>query len=117
MCLQVFPLQSGVEGQSNTNVGWTRKQCPSSLSPYLCFFYVFRAEGQDAATAFEPTTSGADAKATAKMLADWVKKYNLDGVDIDYEDFNAFAAGTAEVQPLVVTGCLPMLTRNLAMAH
>ena len=60
MCLQVFPLQSGVEGQSNTNVGWTRKQCPSSLSPYLCFFYVFRAEGQDAATAFEPTTSGAD---------------------------------------------------------
>lgn len=32
-----------------------------------------------------PTSDGADAKETAQKLAAWVKKYDLDGVDIDYE--------------------------------
>ncbi|PFH50186.1 glycoside hydrolase family 18 protein [Amanita thiersii Skay4041] len=43
-----------------------------------------------------PTTSGADAKQTAQKFADWVKQYDLDGIDVDYEDFAAFQNGTAE---------------------
>jgi len=30
-------------------------------------------------------------------MAAWVKKYDLDGVDVDYEDFAAFENGNAEV--------------------
>ncbi|PFH46496.1 glycoside hydrolase family 18 protein, partial [Amanita thiersii Skay4041] len=44
----------------------------------------------------KPTTSGVDAKQTAKKFADWVKQYHLDGIDIDYEDLYAFHNGTAE---------------------
>ena len=36
-----------------------------------------------------PTSSGADPIATANTFAAWVKNYNLDGIDVDYEDFNA----------------------------
>ncbi|KAF8916309.1 glycoside hydrolase superfamily [Mucidula mucida] len=43
-----------------------------------------------------PTSSGADPVTTAQTMAAWVKEYDLDGIDVDYEDFNAFAAGTAE---------------------
>ncbi|KIY62608.1 glycoside hydrolase family 18 protein [Cylindrobasidium torrendii FP15055 ss-10] len=43
-----------------------------------------------------PTTSGADAVATAKTMAAWVKDNQLDGIDVDYEDFAAMEAGTAE---------------------
>ncbi|KAH9888971.1 glycoside hydrolase [Cubamyces lactineus] len=43
-----------------------------------------------------PTSSGADPVATANTIAAWVKQYSLDGVDVDYEDFNAMDAGTAE---------------------
>ncbi|RXK36071.1 hypothetical protein M231_06665 [Tremella mesenterica] len=43
-----------------------------------------------------PTTSGHDPKTIAQDLAAWVKKYKLDGVDIDYEDFDAFNAGKSE---------------------
>lgn len=32
-----------------------------------------------------PTTKGADPVATANTMAAWVKKYQLDGVDVDYE--------------------------------
>ena len=44
-----------------------------------------------------PTTSGADPVLTANSMAAWVKKYDLDGVDVDYEDFAAFENGNAEV--------------------
>ena len=44
-----------------------------------------------------PTTSGADPVLTANTMAAWVKKYNMDGVDVDYEDFAAFDNGDAEV--------------------
>ncbi|KAI0049520.1 glycoside hydrolase family 18 protein [Auriscalpium vulgare] len=37
-----------------------------------------------------PTTSGADPVKTANTMAAWVKQYNLDGIDVDYEDFGAF---------------------------
>ncbi|KDQ61714.1 glycoside hydrolase family 18 protein, partial [Jaapia argillacea MUCL 33604] len=43
-----------------------------------------------------PTTSGADPITTADTMAAWVIEYDLDGVDVDYEDFDAFDAGTAE---------------------
>ncbi|KAI0657980.1 glycoside hydrolase family 18 protein [Cubamyces menziesii] len=43
-----------------------------------------------------PTSSGNDPVATANTIAAWVKQYSLDGVDVDYEDFNAMDAGTAE---------------------
>ncbi|KAK0501351.1 glycoside hydrolase family 18 protein [Armillaria luteobubalina] len=43
-----------------------------------------------------PTTSGADPVATANAMAEWVIEYDLDGIDIDYEDFNAMNIGTAE---------------------
>ena len=32
-----------------------------------------------------PTSSGADPVATANTMAAWVKKYGLDGIDVDYE--------------------------------
>ncbi|KAI0047160.1 glycoside hydrolase family 18 protein [Auriscalpium vulgare] len=37
-----------------------------------------------------PTSEGADPVATANTMAAWVKQYDLDGIDVDYEDFNAF---------------------------
>jgi hypothetical protein len=43
-----------------------------------------------------PTTSGADPVKTAETMAAWVLKYDLDGIDVDYEDFDAMAEGTAE---------------------
>ncbi|KAG6890328.1 hypothetical protein C0995_009535 [Termitomyces sp. Mi166 len=43
-----------------------------------------------------PTSTGADPIATANTFAAWVKQYSLDGVDVDYEDFNAFDGGKAE---------------------
>ncbi|KAI0311744.1 glycoside hydrolase family 18 protein [Amylostereum chailletii] len=46
----------------------------------------------------QPTTSGLDPVATANTMADWVKEFDLDGIDVDYEDFTAFnnADGPAE---------------------
>ncbi|KAI0343059.1 glycoside hydrolase [Trametopsis cervina] len=41
-----------------------------------------------------PTSSGADPVKTANTFAAWVKQYNLDGIDVDYEDFNAIDGGT-----------------------
>ncbi|KAG7439951.1 glycoside hydrolase family 18 protein [Guyanagaster necrorhizus] len=43
-----------------------------------------------------PTTTGADPVATANTMAAWVIEYDLDGIDIDYEDFYAMNSGTAE---------------------
>ncbi|KAH9074755.1 glycoside hydrolase [Lactarius deliciosus] len=37
-----------------------------------------------------PTTAGSDPTAVANTMAAWVKKYDLDGIDVDYEDFGAF---------------------------
>lgn len=42
-----------------------------------------------------PTTSGVDAASFASTIAAFVKQYSFDGVDIDYEDFDAMSAGTA----------------------
>ncbi|PFH51616.1 glycoside hydrolase family 18 protein [Amanita thiersii Skay4041] len=48
-----------------------------------------------------PTSSGSDPVATAQKMAAWVKKYNVDGVDVDYEDFNAFNAGDGKAEAWV----------------
>ncbi|KAH8112366.1 glycoside hydrolase family 18 protein [Phellopilus nigrolimitatus] len=45
-----------------------------------------------------PTTSGADAVDTANTIAAWVKQYDLDGVDIDYEDLSAMDKGDGSAE-------------------
>ncbi|KZV72386.1 glycoside hydrolase family 18 protein [Peniophora sp. CONT] len=42
-----------------------------------------------------PTTDGTDPTDTANTMAEWVIKYDLDGIDVDYEDFDAFNKGSA----------------------
>jgi chitinase len=43
-----------------------------------------------------PVTSGIDPTDCAQRLAAWVKQYNLDGVDIDWEDMHAMNTGSGE---------------------
>ncbi|KAF9244465.1 glycoside hydrolase family 18 protein [Melanogaster broomeanus] len=45
-----------------------------------------------------PTSSGYDPIGTANTMAAWVIQYGLQGVDIDYEDFAAFNAGTGAAE-------------------
>lgn len=42
-----------------------------------------------------PTSSGQDPTQLAQSLASFVINNGLDGIDIDYEDFDAISAGTA----------------------
>ncbi|KAH7914241.1 glycoside hydrolase family 18 protein [Hygrophoropsis aurantiaca] len=50
-----------------------------------------------------PTTSGADPTTTANDLAAWVLEYDLDGVDVDYEDFTAMNAGNDDAETWLAT--------------
>ncbi|KIP08831.1 glycoside hydrolase family 18 protein [Phlebiopsis gigantea 11061_1 CR5-6] len=50
-----------------------------------------------------PTSSGADPIATANTMAAWVKQYDLDGIDVDYEDFNAFDGGTGSAENWLIS--------------
>ncbi|KAJ7612521.1 glycoside hydrolase family 18 protein [Mycena polygramma] len=50
-----------------------------------------------------PTSSGANPVTTATTMANWVKQYNLDGIDVDYEDFNAFDAGDGKAEAWLIT--------------
>jgi len=50
-----------------------------------------------------PTSEGADPVATANTMAAWVKQYGLDGIDIDYEDFNAFDATTGAAETWLIS--------------
>ncbi|KAJ7127569.1 glycoside hydrolase family 18 protein [Mycena crocata] len=43
-----------------------------------------------------PTTMGLDPKNSATTVANWAKQYQVDGVDMDYEDFDAMGKGVAE---------------------
>jgi len=45
-----------------------------------------------------PTTLGFNPVTTANTMGAWVKKYGLDGVDIDYEDFGAMNAGNGKAE-------------------
>ncbi|KII87370.1 glycoside hydrolase family 18 protein [Plicaturopsis crispa FD-325 SS-3] len=53
-----------------------------------------------------PVSSGADATATAQTIAAWVKQYDLDGVDVDFEDFAAMNAGTGTAWLVTFTQAL-----------
>ncbi|KAF8334535.1 glycoside hydrolase [Amanita rubescens] len=50
-----------------------------------------------------PTTSRADPVSTANTMAEWVKKYQLDGIDVDYEDLDAFNAGDGSAENWLIT--------------
>ncbi|THH07633.1 hypothetical protein EW145_g3238 [Phellinidium pouzarii] len=50
-----------------------------------------------------PTSSGADPTDTANTVAAWVIANDLDGVDIDYEDFNAIDAGDGKAEAWLTT--------------
>ncbi|KAH9479369.1 hypothetical protein JR316_0007959 [Psilocybe cubensis] len=50
-----------------------------------------------------PTSTNADPIATANTMAAWVKQYQLDGIDVDYEDFNAFAAGDGKAEAWLIS--------------
>ncbi|KAJ7696589.1 glycoside hydrolase [Mycena rosella] len=50
-----------------------------------------------------PTTSGVNPVTIANTVAAWVIQYNLDGVDVDYEDFDAFDAGDGSAEAWLIT--------------
>jgi len=50
-----------------------------------------------------PTSTGADPVATANTMAAWVQQFQLDGIDVDYEDFNAFDAGDGKAEQWLIT--------------
>ncbi|KAF8967623.1 glycoside hydrolase [Flammula alnicola] len=50
-----------------------------------------------------PTSSGADPIATANTMAAWVIQYSLDGIDVDYEDFNAIDAGNGKAEAWLIS--------------
>ena len=50
-----------------------------------------------------PTTSGADPVDTATKMAQFVLDQNLDGIDVDYEDFDAMSAGNGLAEAWVTT--------------
>ncbi|KAF8521728.1 glycoside hydrolase family 18 protein [Hysterangium stoloniferum] len=45
-----------------------------------------------------PTSTGADPIATANTMAAWVTEFGVDGIDVDYEDFNAINAGDGKAE-------------------
>ncbi|KAG5644175.1 hypothetical protein DXG03_009016 [Asterophora parasitica] len=57
-----------------------------------------------------PTSSGADPIGTANTMAAWVKQYDLDGIDVDYEDFNAVDAGDGSAETWLA--CFTIQLRN-----
>ncbi|KAI1792510.1 glycoside hydrolase [Ganoderma leucocontextum] len=46
----------------------------------------------------QPTTANLNAVSTANTMAAWVKKYDLDGLDVDYEDFTAMDKGDGSAE-------------------
>ncbi|KAF7370598.1 Glycoside hydrolase family 18 protein [Mycena sanguinolenta] len=50
-----------------------------------------------------PTSSGVNPVTMATTMANWVIQYNLDGIDVDYEDFNAFDAGNGSAEAWLIS--------------
>ncbi|KAJ7934955.1 glycoside hydrolase family 18 protein [Mycena leptocephala] len=50
-----------------------------------------------------PTSSGVNPITMATTMANWVIQYNLDGIDVDYEDFNAFDAGDGKAEAWLIS--------------
>ena len=49
-----------------------------------------------------PTTNGTDPVKVAQMVGAWVKEFNVDGVDVDYEDFDAVNKGDGSAEAWVI---------------
>jgi hypothetical protein len=64
-----------------------------------------------------PTSSGFDPKISATQLASFVTAYNLDGVDIDWEDTAAFQSGTGEAWLITFTTTLRQLLPSAIITH
>ncbi|KAJ7224292.1 glycoside hydrolase family 18 protein [Mycena pura] len=50
-----------------------------------------------------PTSSNADPIATANTMANFTIAFGLDGIDVDYEDFNAFDAGDGKAEQWLIS--------------
>ncbi|KAH7097160.1 glycoside hydrolase superfamily [Auriculariales sp. MPI-PUGE-AT-0066] len=50
----------------------------------------------------QPTTQGKNAIKTAHSLAQFVKKHDFDGVDVDYEDLDAFNSGSGKAEKWLI---------------
>ncbi|KAJ7446727.1 glycoside hydrolase family 18 protein [Mycena latifolia] len=50
-----------------------------------------------------PTSSGVNPITMATTMAEWVIQFNLDGIDVDYEDFNAFDAGDGKAEAWLIS--------------
>ncbi|TFK54531.1 glycoside hydrolase family 18 protein [Heliocybe sulcata] len=49
-----------------------------------------------------PTSSGINAVTAANNMAAWVKQYDMDGIDIDYEDFAAMNKGDGSAETWLI---------------
>ncbi|KZT29059.1 glycoside hydrolase family 18 protein [Neolentinus lepideus HHB14362 ss-1] len=49
-----------------------------------------------------PTSSGTDPVSAANTMAAWVKKYDVDGIDVDYEDFDAINKGDGSAEKWLI---------------
>ncbi|KAF8347883.1 glycoside hydrolase [Amanita rubescens] len=58
-----------------------------------------------------PTSSGADPVATANSMAAWVRRYQLDGIDVDYEDLAAFQKGDGSAENWLIAFTLTLRTQ------
>ncbi|WOO76900.1 uncharacterized protein LOC62_01G000513 [Vanrija pseudolonga] len=59
----------------------------------------------------KPTTNGLDPTSFATKVAAFVKQYGFDGIDIDYEDFDAFEGGTGV--PWINTPIAPWFSTSM----
>ncbi|KAJ7623188.1 glycoside hydrolase family 18 protein [Roridomyces roridus] len=50
-----------------------------------------------------PTTNGANPITTANTMAQWVKDHDLDGIDVDYEDFNSLDGGSGKAEAWIIS--------------
>jgi len=50
-----------------------------------------------------PTTDGVDPESFAAQVAGFVKQYGLDGIDVDYEDFDAINNGSGDAENWLIS--------------
>jgi hypothetical protein len=50
----------------------------------------------------KPTSEGADPVATANSVAEWVKTFGVDGVDVDYEDEAVINSGDGRAEAWII---------------
>ncbi|KAH9940687.1 glycoside hydrolase family 18 protein [Amylocystis lapponica] len=96
-----FLLTSGSADQAQTWEELTSDQRSSLKAQYVAagISLIVSAFGSTET----PTSSGVDAASVANTMAAWVKQYDLDGIDVDYEDFNAMNGGTGSAEKWLTT--------------